>query len=116
MQSYTIKFLTLASLLVLTACSFNQVKKHFERPVKTVFIYKSDGSRQCHGEGISVDDMQRELGEIPVYDSSKQSLNGMMYPAVCGGMTGNINVYEISPEDLELAKERGFEELPNPEK
>ena len=52
--------------------------------------------------------MKSQLQGIRVYAAEKQVLRGMMFPAVCGGQTGSINVYIISGRDLPEAEKRGF--------
>ena len=71
-------------------------------------MFKSDGSRQCEGGGISPEAMKSQLQGIRVYAAEKQVLRGMMFPAVCGGQTGSINVYTIAEQDLSEAGKRGF--------
>lgn len=78
---------------------------------KTVDVFKYDGSRQCQGGNISPETMQAELSGIPVYQARKDVQRGVMFPAVCGGGTPHINVYTIAADDLERAKQRGFEPL-----
>lgn len=75
-------------------------------------IYKPDGSRQCGGSGISPAVMEKELQGIRVYAAGKQTLRGVMFPAVCGGQTGRVNVYTIAERGLPEAKKRGFAILP----
>lgn len=71
-------------------------------------IYKGDGSRQCQGGGIGPDTMAKELDGIAVYDSRKDQLD-RMYPSVCGGGTGSVNVFTIDKVNLDKAKALGFE-------
>ena len=75
---------------------------------QTVQIYKHDGSRQCEGVGASPEAMQAELSGIRVYAAEKSQLQGVAFPAVCGGGTGSINVYTIAGKDLKQAEQRGF--------
>lgn len=99
-----------AGILSLTACAHSDGlnKPATEPSEKRVRIYKSDGSRQCEGGGISPEAMKKELQGIRVYAAEKQTLHGMMFPAVCGGQTGSINVYTIAEQDLSEAGKRGF--------
>lgn len=75
-------------------------------------VYKSDGARQCEGGGIAPEIMLKELDGIHVYAARKQLMQGVMVPAVCGGTTGSINVYNIAAEDQAAAEQRGFGVLP----
>ena len=75
---------------------------------QTIQVYKLDGARQCEGAGISVQEMQKELSGIRVYGAEKSALQDVMFPAVCGGGTGSINVYTIAKADVKQAQARGF--------
>lgn len=76
---------------------------------KTVFVAKSDESKQCDKtSGLSLFEMQ-ELMNFPVYSSAKKS-DAMMHITLCGAETGIFNVYEIAETDLEKAKKLGFTE------
>lgn len=79
-----------------------------EEQANRVEIYKSDGSRQCAGAGIEPQTMATELDGITIYDSRKDQLD-RMYPSVCGGATGSVNVFTIDKADLEKAQRLGFE-------
>lgn len=78
--------------------------------VKTVWVYKYDGSRQCGlGEVISLGKMKNELEDLLVYKMEKRN-DGLMRTMNCGAATGMANVYQISQKDLEIAKKLGFKE------
>lgn len=77
-------------------------------PQTMVAVYKSDGSRQCESGGVSPETMQTELSDIQVYAARKDVLRDRMFAAVCGGMTGNVNVYTIAADDLPKAEQLGF--------
>lgn len=79
---------------------------------QTIRVYKPDGARQCEGEGISVAAMQAELAGIGVHAAEKSHLPDVMFPAVCGGGTGSINVYTIDAQQRGQAEQRGFALLP----
>lgn len=79
-----------------------------EEQANRIEIYKSDGSRQCQGGGIDPDTMAKELDGIAIFDARKDTLD-RMYPSVCGGATGSVNVFTIDKADLEEAKALGFE-------
>lgn len=75
-----------------------------------IFVHKPDGSLQCNqGSPISVEEMKKDLKDIPVYSSRKQN-DGQMRIQVCGAPTGMSNVYEIDRAQLQKAIELGFEE------
>lgn len=74
-----------------------------------VKVYKYDQSTQCNQDGVSLDEMQQELTSagVTVYCAQK-SHDGLLYPAVCGGATGTINVYLIDRRDFGQALRLGF--------
>ena len=97
-----------------TAYSINRVKTcpalvaEVEKPT-TIFVSKSDESKQCDAVGISLSAMQTQLTDITVYSAVKKS-DGLMHIALCGAGTGNYNVYEIAAVDVEKATKIGFSE------
>ncbi len=97
-----------------TAYSINRVKTcpalvaEVEKPT-TIFVSKSDESKQCDAVGISLSVMQTQLIDITVYSAVKKS-DGLMHIALCGAETGNYNVYEIAAVDVEKATKIGFSE------
>ena len=97
----------LATALLFTACAHTP-----QAPAAQIQVYKSDGARQCEGGGIAPEIMLKELDGIHVYAARKQLMQGVMVPAVCGGTTGSINVYNIAAEDQAAAEQRGFAVLP----
>lgn len=60
-------------ILSLTACTHSdRLNKPETKPSEErVRIYKSDGSRQCQGGGISPEAMKKELQGIRVYAAEK---------------------------------------------
>ncbi len=77
-------------------------------PNRRIFVYKADGSLQCHAEpGFSVTEMAEELKGIEIFSKTKKP-DGMMRPQMCGLPTGMSNVYEIAAKDLAEAEKRGF--------
>lgn len=72
-------------------------------------VFKSDNSIQCENSGISLADMRKELTSAGIDVICAQKGNtGLAYPAVCGGGTGNINVYLIHTNNLSDAEKLGF--------
>lgn len=96
------------TLLLLAIC-FQAACISAPKPPVSVGVYKSDGSRQCENGGTSPEIMQRELLGIKVYSARKDTLRDVVFPSVCGGMTGNVNVYMIAPKDVPKAKQLGFD-------
>ncbi len=76
--------------------------------MKTVKVYKLDGSVQCEpNSGKPITEIQTELSNIKII-SSKSSHDGLMRTQVCGQPTGNCFVFEISETDLDKALKYGF--------
>ncbi|SUA36663.1 Uncharacterised protein [Neisseria zoodegmatis] len=107
----TISFTALLTgILSLTACAHpNHADGANSRYIQ---VYKHDGSQQCYAvRGISPEKMANELQGIRIYASGKHVLTGVMFPAVCGGVTGSVNVYTIDAKDRSKAAQRGFHVL-----
>jgi len=81
--------------------------------MKTIKVYKFDGSKQCEKEsGISIETMAKELGLIKIISSAKKH-DGLMRTQVCGTPTGQCNVYEIFESDYPQAEKLGFKKWKN---
>ncbi len=93
-------------LLAMTAAAADNLGQDFARQIK---VFKYDQSTQCNDNGIPLEEMKQELTDagIQVYCAQKGN-DGNPYPAVCGGATGNINIYLIGTADLRLAQRLGF--------
>lgn len=96
--------------------SFYSINRLFSCPPltvepDTVRVAKPDGSLQCENNGVTLVDMQQQLGNISVYSAVKES-DGLIRPAVCGIDTGIFNVYDIAATDLQQALDLGFTEWP----
>lgn len=77
-----------------------------ERPLK---IFKYAESTQCNDDGIPLKKMAEELKAAGIrYTCAQRNFDGMAYPAVCGGATGEINVFRIYSSDLPLARRLGY--------
>jgi hypothetical protein len=90
----------------------SQFVQSLELVEKTVFIKKADGSLQCGEDGIarngvSEDEMRKELEGIPVFNQRKDH-DGLIRVAQCGVATGRINTYEIPEKYKSEALRRGF--------
>ena len=100
-----IQSILLSSMIFLTACT--ATSSHTS--TAQVDVYKSDGSQQCSGGGVSPEQMQQaELKGMTVLSARKDDLRGVAFPAVCGGDTGKVNVHTIATSDLAKAQQRGF--------
>ncbi len=127
----TAKFILLCGVMALLAscstgnCRSAQIKAEAAGPevlpkenkllpppsqAERVNVFKSNGSLQCNqGKTIAVAAMQKELKGLTVYKSSMEN-DGKMHAQVCGGSTGNVNVYEIDKSNLAQAIAYGFTE------
>lgn len=103
---------------VLLGCSTTQchlkrlesMKGKEDTKEKTVRVFRYDGTLQCAmGKAIPLNDMARDLKDIPVISSTQLS-DGLLRIQLCGSPTGDANVYEISESHLEKAKTLGFRE------
>ena len=77
-----------------------------------VSVYKNSGSKQCEpNSGMDVDSMEIELtdAQIVVYQRYK-AVDGRIYPLVCGGSQGDINVYVVEKSALGKVHQLGFRE------
>lgn len=74
-----------------------------------IWVYKYDGGLQCGmGNAVSVQEMKKELDGMTIYREEKRS-DGLMRTAVCGSPSGQANRYEVHENDLDRAKQKGFE-------
>ncbi|MEY4615999.1 MAG: hypothetical protein RJB66_959 [Pseudomonadota bacterium] len=87
-----------------------QLQAKQESKPKTVRVYRYDGTLQCGmGKRISVEEMQKDLKDIPVISTAHLN-DGLMRIQLCGSPTGDANVFEIEELYLEKAKSFGFRE------
>ncbi len=100
---------SLMALLLTAGASANPAADDIIGPERLVKVYKYDQSTQCNNDGIPLEKMQEELTEAGIRVHCAQKGNdGNAYPAVCGGATGNINIYQIDAGNLPLARRLGF--------
>ena len=79
-------------------------------PTATVEIYRPNGTLQCGlGEKVSITEMSMILREngIRTY-SAREGHDGQYHIAVCGQVTGEVNIFEIAEADLPRAEGIGF--------
>jgi hypothetical protein len=97
--------LTLAILGSLTACGGGDEDAGSK-------VYKSMGSRQCNGGGVSLSALQAQLATANVQvHSAACGTDGLTYSTVCGGADGKIGIFEISPDQAGAAAAAGFAPL-----
>lgn len=96
--------LALAALASLTACGGGDDAR------STVF--KTMGSRQCSGGGVSLAVLQTQLAAANVQvHSAACGTDGLTTAAVCGAPDGRIGIFEISPDQAAAAAAAGFAPL-----
>lgn len=72
-------------------------------------VYKYQGSRQCDGGGVPLEEMKRQLEVAGVIvTSSSCGRDGRVYPAFCGGADGKINIFTIPGNSASAAFAQGF--------
>lgn len=81
-------------------------------PVSYTDVYKYQGSRQCEGGGVPLEDMKLQLQSAGVVVTGTScGMDGRMYPAFCGGADGRINVFTINSNSVNTALSQGFSPL-----
>jgi hypothetical protein len=96
--------LTLAVLASLTACGGGGDEE--------TIVFKSMGSRQCSGGGVSLATLQAQLTAANVQvRSAACGTDGLTTTATCGGPDGRIGIFEISPDQAGAAAAAGFAPL-----
>jgi hypothetical protein len=80
-------------------------------PVADIWVYKSDGTRQCgKGTEISLKAMRQQLekliGQKEVLNAEKRHLPTYV-SQLCGMPTGHVNAYEVTPQGASILFE-GF--------
>ncbi|MEB4589789.1 hypothetical protein VSS37_02240 [Candidatus Thiothrix sp. Deng01] len=81
-------------------------------PVSYTDVYKYQGSRQCEGGGVPLEEMKRQLEASGVIVTATScGMDGRMYPAFCGGADGRINVFTINSNSMNAALSQGFSPL-----
>ena len=107
------KFLNFALIFCTIAiCGEYCIQPSFAGESRAISLYKNVGSRQCEGPLATKVGLQKEielLKKAGVHVESAQCGNDSnMYPAVCGGPTGEIWLISVKPESVTLAKSAGY--------
>lgn len=98
--------LTLAALASLTACGGGEDEEASNK------VFKSMGSLQCSGGGVSLSALQAQLTAANVQvRSAACGTDGVAAPTVCGTPDGRIGIFEISPDQAGAAAAAGFKPL-----
>lgn len=100
--------LTLAVLASLSACGGG------EEAQSSSIVFKSMGSLQCSGGGLSLAALQAQLaaGKVEVR-SAACGTDGLATATVCGSPDGRIGIFEISSAQAAAAATAGFMPLSN---
>lgn len=78
----------------------------------TVSLYKSLGSAQCTGGGITISQLQLQLAALGIQAlAASCGFDGNVYLPVCGAPDGRIGIVELSARDAQLAASIGFAAL-----
>lgn len=108
------KTLWLSALFLVTGCLHETTSDSKPSVSSTVNIYIESGARQCFPESGKSAQQTAQLLEnlqIKVLESKCAAWSNRIYPTVCGGGTGKINIHLISDADLEKAQSLGFNPL-----
>jgi hypothetical protein len=97
----------IATFSLSTACAKEAVTE------PTLKVFKSKGSIQCEPQtGIPPETMRSELEKAGItVKSFGCGVDGLMYPAVCGGANGAINIFEIPQSKALKAASLGFRNM-----
>ena len=75
-------------------------------------VFKSMGSLQCSGGGVSLAALQAQLAAANVQTRSAAcGTDGLAAPAVCGAPDGRIGIFEIASSQAGAAAAAGFAPL-----
>jgi hypothetical protein len=80
----------------------------------SVWVGKSDGSKSCEKDAVSLDASARELKGAEVKILAKKKLHdGKMRIQSCGADKGTLNGFLIPKSDLEKAQHAGYDPIPD---
>ncbi|MDB5749205.1 MAG: hypothetical protein JWP72_4053 [Massilia sp.] len=97
---------TLAVLASLTACGGGEEEDASSK------VFKSMGTLQCSGGGVSLAALQAQLAAAKVLTRSAAcGTDGLANSTVCGSPDGRIGIFEISPTQAGAAAAAGFAPL-----
>ena len=95
-----------------TAAANGAVEADSNALSRGVTLYKSFGSVQCTGGGVSFEAMQQQLAAAGIQVlSANCGTDGRMHLAVCGAGDGRIGIFEVPATQAEAALARGFAPL-----
>lgn len=81
------------------------------RAEQLIWVFQSRGSLQCEGGGTTLAESRERLAGqgVTVQESRCGVRTDRMYPAVCGGKTGDILLHLIDKRSLDAALQLGFD-------
>lgn len=98
--------LSLAMLASLTACGGGEDEEAGTK------VFKSMGSLQCSGGGVSLEGLQAQLAAANVrVRGAECGTDGSFIAAVCGAPDGRIGIFEIPADQVGAAAAAGFAAL-----
>ena len=72
-------------------------------------VYKTRGSVQCEGRGVGPEQMSADLLKAGIrVERYACGHDGRMRATMCGGATGELNLFSIAARDVARARELGF--------
>lgn len=76
-----------------------------------IWVFEARGNRQCEEGGITLDASRDKLAaaRVAVHESACGARTDKMFPAVCGGPTGDILLHRIPKHELDMALQLGFD-------
>lgn len=102
MRSFIPAFIVLATLV---ACGGGEDEAGTK-------VFKSMGSLQCSGGGVSLAALQGQLVALNVQvNSAACGTDGVAHPATCGATDGKIGIFEVSSAQTAAAAAAGFAPL-----
>ncbi len=97
--------------LFLSSCTTKPCHIEKQNISKTTWVYEYDQSIQCElKSGTSLESSRKKLSSISVLREKKDH-DKIARAQVCGALTGRINSFEISAQDLEKAMNLGFQQF-----
>ncbi|AOS98489.1 hypothetical protein AUP74_03123 [Microbulbifer aggregans] len=130
MTRNTLLLMLLAVVLGVTACGPKEVEKPAReeqvatpekpeekeeqppaRAEELIWVFESRGSLQCEGGGTTLAESSSRLSAegVTIHQSRCGVRTDRMYPAVCGGKTGDIHLHLIDKRSLDAALQLGFD-------
>ncbi len=76
---------------------------------RQIKVYRYTQGTQCNNDGIPLKKMADELTAAGItFTCAQRAYDGKAYATVCGGASGEINVFQIYSKDLPLVRRMGY--------